>query len=451
MKKWSTITVIGLIALIGLSATFSYMGRTLTQQAFDRQVATLLQTAPLYQLQLVNSNLEHSLFTGTATLELLVVTGQPEPKQPLTVALNADLQYGPLLFTPDGIQLGLAAGQTQLALQGLDEKTKSELQQLLGTGFDLSRLVTINHSLSFDRQLQLDALIPPIQIQEDNKKLVFEGSQVSSRSDIDSGQTQGTLTVGSVRLNNEHGSVSSATGHGRFDYSDVNDPLATGHFILNLPSIEVNQPAIKLALQGLSLEVEQQQSNGKIDVTESIKIANIDGELPVTAASATYQVKQINPAAVEQWQQLLAQTNQQPTATPSEAQLRELVSAFMQPGLQFNQSYQVEALDGQLDASLDVEFRGLANGLHPLDITNPRQLIDGLKASLFIETDPQIAMALPIAAQLPQLFEQGIVVEQAIANGAGQPKLQIKAELNDGQLVVNGQPFPIESMLPTAY
>lgn len=451
MKKWSTITIIGLIILIGLSATFSYMGRTLTQQTFDQQVATLQQTAPMYQLQLVNSSLEHSLFSGSASIELLVATGETEPQTPMMVTFNSDLQYGPLLFTSGGMQLGLAAGQTRLSLQGLDEQTLLELKQLLGTEFDLSQLVTVEHTISFGRQLQLDALIPSVQIQQGDEKLTFGGIQINSQSDINSGQTQGTLTVGNFRFDNQYGTASSKTGLGRFDYSDINDPLATGHFMLNLPLIEVNQPTLKLALSNLSLEVNQQQNNGKLDVTESIKIEKIDGELPVTAVAATYQVNQINPAAFEQWQQLLTQASQQSTSTPSEAQLRELVTAFLQPGLQFNQRYQVDAMDGQFNANLDVEFLGLANGLHPLDIVNPRQLIDGLKASLYIETDPQIAMALPIAAELPQLFEQGIVVEQPTANGAGQPKLLVKAELNDGQLVINGQPFPLDSMLPTAH
>ncbi len=435
MKKLLTVVAIGL--LFTATAT-CYMGRTLSQQAFDQQVAGLKQLTPLTRLRLQGATLEHSLFGGRATIELSLPSA--EAGSTALLVLESDLQYGPLLKTPQGFTVGMASGQSRLSARGLSDDTAQQLEALISP-----YLMTAQHRLNFSQQLLIDINIPPIEFAEHGQQLSFSGIQAQLIGHIDTRQAEGNLTIGSFQFNNPKGSIHTAAAQGRLAYANINDPLAPARFDINFPEINLLQSNGGITFKGLGIRIEQQLDNGLLNISETLQVAQIIAPLPVTAASATFEIKQINPLGVTLWTDMLGQTDTHDPATGlpeiTEQQFRQLVSALLQPGLQFNQRYDIDALDGNLLADLDIEYVGLPNDLHPLDVSHPRQLIQAISAKLRLEADQQVAMALPIAPALPQYIEQGLVTQEL-------QKLIVNAKLSNGELTVNGQPIPLDALLP---
>ncbi|MEH6472046.1 MAG: DUF945 family protein [Halopseudomonas sp.] len=436
MKKALAIAGIGLVAAAGFS---SYMGRTLSQQAFDVQVEELRKLAPLYLLTLEDAELKQGLFSGEARVSLFFEPPTAD-QPPMFFVVESALQYGPLMMTDDGIKLGLVAGKSHLTVKGLSESAAEQLEALIGP-----HLLSATHLVDFNQQLVAELQVPAFDITEEQQRVSFAGVQAQIRSDMTTHTAEGDITIGSLTISVPEGNMDIATSQAQFASSDITDYMAPGQFTLNFPEINVTQPGITSTLQNLAIAVEQTVDDGMINITETLSIANIISPLPVTAASATFEFERLNPKGVELWTEMAAQLgsldNDAGLPDISSEQTREMVGALLQQGLQFNQRYQLEALDGTLNADLDIEYLGLPDGLHPMDITDPSQFLSAIKAELKFETDQQVMSILPIGPAVPQYVEQGLLLEE-------EQKLRMTATLVNGELTVNDLPFPLEGLLP---
>ncbi|MEH6824346.1 MAG: DUF945 family protein [Motiliproteus sp.] len=435
MKKLLFGTAIGLIAVAAFS---SYMGHTLTQQSFDRQVETLRKLGPDYRLSVEEADLTQRLFDGDAKISLFF--DSPDPQLPsLSLVLQSTLQYGPLLRTDSGIKLGFVAGRSHLSVQGLPEADAKKLQALIGP-----HLLSADHWVDFSRQLFVDFQSPGFEINEQKQSLAFAGIQAQVRTDLDNNHTTGELNLGRFSLNTPDGHLQVATSKVSFESADIRNYMAPGWFELSFPQIDIQESGSSFSLKNASITVAQSLEDGKINITETINLAEIISPLPISSANASFAFNQINPQGITLWGDILSQLDAiDPNAVLSEIsaqQSRELISALLQPGLQFNQSYQLQTAQGSLLASLDIEYKGLADGLHPMDAGDPSLFLNALNAELHVTADQPAIMALPIAPMVSTYVDQGLLVE-------GQQKLRIHALLRNGELSVNGKPFPLDNWL----
>lgn len=435
MKKVLLGAAIGLIAAAGVS---SYMGHTLAQQSFDSQVDALRKLAPAYRLSVAEADLTQGLFGGDATISLFF--DSPDPELPsLSLVLQSALHYGPLLLTDRGIKLGLVSGKSHLSVQGLPEADGKKLEALIGP-----HLLSAEHWIDFSRQLIADVQAPGFDISEQSQQLTFTGIQAQIRSDLNSHQTSAELNLGSLNLNTPDGQLQIVPSQARFESADISNYMAPGRFELNFPQIDVQVSDSSFSVKNAGIAIAQTLEDGRINITETLTLAEIISPLPVSSANASFAFNQINPQGVQLWGDIVSQLDaSDPNAGLAEIspqQVRELISALLQPGLQFNQSYQIKMTQGALLANLDIEYQGLADGLHPMDAGDPRLFLNALKAELNIAADQQAIMALPVAPMVSAYVDQGLLIQEP-------QKLRIHALLSNGELSVNGKPFPLDNWL----
>ena len=75
-----------------------------------------------------------------------------------------------------------------------------------------------------------------------------------------------------------------------------------------------------------------------------------------------------------------------------------------------------------------------------MDIEDPRQLLNALKAQLNISADQAAIMDLPIAPMVSAYVDQGLLIQD-------QQQLRLEATLVNAELSVNGQPMPLHEWL----
>ncbi|MFT6915529.1 MAG: hypothetical protein ACJAWL_001838 [Motiliproteus sp.] len=432
MKKVLATAAIGLVAVAGIS---SYQGHQLAQQSFDTQVELLRKLAPGYRLSLTDAELTQGLFGGDVRIALLFDAADAQIPS-LTLLLTSTLQYGPLLLTDSGIKLGLVAGKSQLAVRGLSVTNAEKLEALIGP-----HLLTADHWVDFSNQLVATIDAPGVDIQEDAQQFSFDGIRAEIHSDLDSRQLTADLALGSFSVSSPEGTLAIDSGRALLESADISSYVAPGSLKLNLPQIDFNQPGVAISLKEVSLGLRQTLDNGMLSATETLKVAEIISPLPISAANVSFTFNQINPKGIELWGEVVGQLDadgSMPEITPEEG--RALISALLQPGLEFIQSYQLSTAQGSLDANLSIEYRGLAAGLHPMDVEDPRQFLQAFKAELDISADQQAIMALPVAGMVAAYIEQGFLVQD-------QQTLRLDAKLLDGELSLNGKSFPLDSWL----
>ena len=434
MKKGLLFALIGLVAIAGFSA---YQGRTLSQQTFDQQLVELKKVAPLYRLSVEEATLKHQLFSGQAKVSLFFTP--PDDKiPPMFFVMESDIQYGPLLFSDNGIALGLAGGQTRLSVTGLPEDVSAKLEALIGP-----HLMTADTRVDFAKVMHAEIQTPAIDFSDAQGRFMFDGIQAAYQHDLNSQQIDGSLEIGELTLNTPKLDLKLLAGHGDYQFTRVTELLSPGKFKLLFPELIVSSPDADFNIRGVGLDVEQRLENNQLSVSETLRVDDIVAPIPVTAASATFDFNNINPASIERWSELVTTYGADPEAIelspPSEQQMRELITLFLQKGVQFNQYYDVDAFGGNVLADLDIEYQGLEDGTHPLDVDNPQRLIAAVDAQLMIEADQQLINATPVAPMVPQYIDQGLIIQQ-------DNKLKLEANLSAGQLVVNGQPFPLEAL-----
>ena len=435
MKKLLAMAVAGLVAAAGIS---SYLGHSLTQQQFDAQVEALRELAPSYRLSVNEAELTRGVFGSDARIALFF--DSPDADIPsVTLLLQSSLQYGPVLFTDTGLKLGLVSGRSQLSATGLSTENTEKLEALIGP-----HLLTGEHWVDFSRQLSASIQVPAFNLSEDGQRLSFAGIQALINSDLDSRQTRANLTLGSLSITTPEGSMEISPSDAQFESTDISNYMAPSRLMLNIPQISANESSTAVSLQGVELALQQSLENGMINVTESLKVTEIQSPLPLTSASASWTFNGINPKGIELWGAIVSQLDANDldngSAPLTEQQTRELISALLQPGLEFIQDYQLSTAKGTLKAHLDIQYLGLANGRHPMDIEDPRQLLNALKAQLNISADQAAIMDLPIAPMVSAYVDQGLLIQD-------QQQLRLEATLVNAELSVNGQPMPLHEWL----
>jgi uncharacterized protein YdgA (DUF945 family) len=437
MKKILAVAAIGLVAAAGIS---SYQGHILAQQSFDAQVELLRTLAPGYRLSVTEAELTQGLFGADARIALLFDAAAADAQaSSMTLLLTSALQYGPLLLTDSGLKLGLVTGKSQLTLQGLPAARAKELEALIGP-----HLLTADHWVDFSQQLVANIKTPSIEINKDAQQLSFTGIQAQIHSDLDKRQTTADLTLGSFSASGPEGALEISASQALFESADIGNYMAPSRFELNVPQININQPNLTIRLKDVGISLQQSLDNGMISVTETLKVAEIISPLPISGANASFTFNQINPKGIELWSEIVGQfavpaaDQTMPELAPEQA--RALISALLLPGLEFIQNYQFSTAQGSLDANLSIEYQGLADGLHPMDVEDPRLFLQALKAELNISADQQAIMALPVAPMVAAYVEQGLLIQD-------QQQLRLDAQLLNGELSVNGKPFPLDNWL----
>ncbi|MCH2357213.1 MAG: YdgA family protein, partial [Pseudomonadales bacterium] len=250
-----------LLALIALAVMPKVVGVGI-EGATVTNLVDLLPLEARDQITITNNRFDGGWFSSTAVMDiayspLVAMLGA----LPITAQIILDIQHGPILFTPNGLEFGLAYAQIIPKLRNVE--LESALSQL---PFDLPS-IDIGLLAGFDQFLRVGLEVAPINYSDSQGHLLFDGLSGSFVSHGDN-SAEFSLSVGKLEAQ-ENGSTIGFTLSGielTSRTSQLNDVLAPSSAILTFPRI-TSDTRYPFTVEGILVESRLQTSTSGAALT----------------------------------------------------------------------------------------------------------------------------------------------------------------------------------------
>lgn len=357
------------------------------------------------------------------------------------------IQHGPLALAREGLKLALFNADSTIAFTNFDElfgddasddpQAQELVSYLKGDFFQGSMTGHLLGGYSFDARIQ------PFAVVDDANQFDFKGLHVFGSGVYTSKAWQGQMTFLGLEVKSADSNFTIESSPGYFDLVSHSASIISGEGRIDFPKITINSVQGSATMTGASIAFEQRYENNQVSLTEVFDLGQIESPLPLTGAKYTLELNNLQAEAIELWSDWAAQlssASEQELEAAFEDDFRTLLDGVLKQGLQFNQQLELDVLGGRFDASLATEYLEFEDQSHILDVENPIDYLSALKLDLAISSDESVVMQLPVAAMLPGLEQQGLIVRD---NG----KLTLNAAMLRGDTQVNGQPYPLKEQL----
>ncbi len=439
--KHSLSIILGLILL-----TLAVMPKVVSSNVQATTTANLYALFPpetRRQIQIDEGHFESGWFSSVASYDLSYAPfGTSEP---LVVELHFSYQHGPLLFTADGMKIGLAYADIEPRF------ADPQLGQvLLDIPFELPEL-SVGMLLGLNEDLTFDIAVAPAVIDDNTTTLNFDGLQARLEVAAD---MSATFRMDMERLD------ARAAGNGMgfsisalsvtSETAQINNLLANSDALLEIAELGSPGP---LAFNSKTISANSSIRNNsalEIDVSQRLAISEIDSALPVDAISWTMEVEELQTSVIRQYYDVLYEMQQQLSTASSATTngsdvLGEMVDDFglvvLQNRLVVNNNLAATVYDG--DHNLDIQLRWL--GLPQLgsyEELSFADVIDALELQLDLSLALEAILQSPAAAMVDPYLQQGYVT---VDNN----RIEMQLSLRDRQLVLNGEITALEQFFPT--
>ena len=261
----NTLKILAAAALLALIA-LAVMPKVVGVGIEDATVTNLVDLLPLEardQITITNNRFDGGWFSSTAVMDIAYSPlGAMLGALPITAQIILDIQHGPILFTPNGLEFGLAYAQIIPKLRNVE--LESALSQL---PFDLPS-IDIGLLAGFDQFLRVGLEVAPINYSDSQGHLLFDGLSGSFVSHGDN-SAEFSLSVGKLEAQ-ENGSTIGFTLSGielTSRTSQLNDVLAPSSAILTIPRITSDTP-YPFTVDGILVESRLQTSTSGAALTD---------------------------------------------------------------------------------------------------------------------------------------------------------------------------------------
>lgn len=380
------------------------------------------------------------------------------------VTLTADvrLSHGPLLATDSGLRPGVAWAHLTPVISGLP--SGHPLQLLFAEGADTQ--ITVLSALDGSQRLELltgaqtfslpaaqGGLLEPtvITLADLQASLTLAANGAAdlhlSSSDVhvlnslyDAVATQASVHAQSTELSATPlpGTLSIAAQRLRIE------DLPT----LPLLGSVTTTDSDSLTMHGISLDyaAHQQADTKTITLEQSLGVARIESALPLESLTLTTQLAGIDETLATEYLTFLRETQGMMQAMTA-PQLQEHIAAhsetlalhLLQAPMQQTSTLNLQAWGGAHEATLNIRWPGLPT-LTSLAQIDPATMLHLLVVTLEIAANAETVAASSLAAAAKAYTTQGLLIEE---NG----KVVLKANLQGGNLDLNGNSFPLGSFL----
>jgi uncharacterized protein YdgA (DUF945 family) len=438
----NTLKILAAAALLALIA-LAVMPKVVGVGIEDATVTNLVDLLPLEardQITITNNRFDGGWFSSTAVMDIAYSPlGAMLGALPITAQIILDIQHGPILFTPNGLEFGLAYAQIIPKLRNVE--LESALSQL---PFDLPS-IDIGLLAGFDQSLRVGLEVAPINYSDSQGHLLFDGLSGSFVSHGDN-SAEFSLSVGKLEAQ-ENGSTIGFTLSGielTSRTSQLNDVLAPSSAILTIPRITSDTP-YPFTVDGILVESRLQTSTSGAaltDIYQRLEVASIDSEFPLKSISWTSEINEIQNDLFQRYYDLLTnlQTQISFPSSPDTAGTQmnrlsqELMLVLVQNRLVFNNRIAANAYDGDHSFDLSISWNGLPE-LDSITGLNMRTAIDALTVKLDLSLDLAAIMRSPAAEMVDPYVQQQYI---RIDNG----RILLNGSVEDGELVLNGEHSP---------
>lgn len=428
-----------LVLLLILGITPQIVGLSIEQSTVD-SLLNMIPAEARSQVKITDQTIESSWFNSTASVSLSISPNiGPVSTELLTLQLEFDISHGPLLFTDQGMEIGLAYAKIRPILDS--NMARAALSE---APFELPE-ITIELRTGFSQSVEINLIVDPVSYSDPEAQMSFDGlhasfaahSNQSAEFRMTTGRFQANIPASNVEFDLSGLELSSTT-------QQMGDLLAPSSASLRLPSLS-SQGAVDVLLTDLIIESRIQRSSAgpnQTDLHQSIAIANIESEFPLASFAWNAEINEIHDDLFDHYYQLITDLQTQIGANPGTINTdinqlsQEIGLILIQNSLVFGNTVEANAYGGDHSVEMTLAWKGLPDltEIARLDIN---QAIDALDISLKISLDLEAILRSPAADFVDPYVQEGYI---ELDGG----KILLDAFLRDGELNVNGSFIAID-------
>lgn len=441
MKSLAVKTSLVVAVLIALALVIvpKVIGASIERATIDNLIALIPPEAES-QFEIRRNAFSDGWFRSSTTIELIYT---PIGTDAIALALDFDIDHGPLLQTKDGLRFGLAYAV-------IDPSIRNDLFDIAiaETAFPLPD-VTLTLLARFDQSSWLNMNVSAVNFSDAQGELNFAGldanidvaADQSAYFSVQMGELSATENAANSNVLVTGMTLTSST-------TQMNDILAESRAALSIPSVSSTLP-LPFSVTGISIDYGLQASATEKNFSEiyqTIRVANIESEVPVRSFSWISEVKQLNNELLRDYYRLLSElqneismdvdTDTDAVSAEFTALAQKLYLLVLQNPLELNNRIEANSYDGDHTADLRANWAGQST------LSNAAELdmdaaISALHMTLEISLDLEAIMRSPLAGLVDPYAQQGYLT---VANG----RVLIEASLQDSVLRVNGDELPLD-------
>ncbi|MES3008259.1 MAG: DUF945 family protein [Pseudomonadota bacterium] len=451
MKK--IIVLIGAVTALLLAVSPLLMGLIISD---SRTETTLRELTGQTGLKL---QMESSWFTsqGRVTVTAPVIAGVTYDD--ITLVADVTVAHGPLLLTNTGLRPGIAWAHLTPIITGLP--ADHPLQQLFADG--TTSTVTVLAGLTGALQLALHAASPTFTLPAAQYNLTEPTTMTlqdlqASLALARNGAADLYVSSNEVQVRNSLyvATATQATLHAHSTELSATPLPGSLHIaaqqlqIDDVPGAVVSTSAItgSLTMHGISIDyaARQQADTQTITLEQTLDVARIEASLPLESLNMHTELTGIDEALATEYLTFLRETQstmQAMTAPQLQEHIAEhsetLALHLLQAPMQQTSTLKLQAWGGAHEATLDMRWPGMPS-LTSLEQIDADTMLQMLVVTLEIAASAETVATSPLAAAAQAYTTQGLLIED---NG----KIVLKASLQDGNLDLNGNSFPLGPFL----
>ncbi len=370
---------------------------------------------------------------GTVQIDAPVIAGANYPQ----ARIDADLEisHGPLLWTDEGLKIGLAWVTVHPVLQGLPEST---LAQALFDSNSSSRLhLLVSFDASAQGQLHNEAFAYTYGPQR------YEFTDLRVDVDIDRNQ-QATVTATSshIDIHSPLSVISLEQADLELQTARLDRSPLPGSLGIDIAQLQMNSEQ-RLTMRGISIDYVAREEPGaengppSLYLQQQLQVASIESGTPLTALNIETELKGIDMEIIAAYMSAASDIAVAPR-TNNLGQEHVFVT-MMQSAFEQSSRAQFDAWGGTHSAELDLLWPGEPT-LRTLDDLYIGLYLQKMNAQLNISADAEALATSPFAAMVRNYSAQGILPQN---NGF----IEITASLQGGSLNLNGQSINLQPFL----
>lgn len=441
MKKRILSGVLGLlaVAVIATAAAPMVIGRGVR----DATMNSLLEMLPpesRSQLLITETRFESGWLSSDGELDIRYVALAAEDD--LAMRLLFDISHGPLLFTPDGIRLGLAYAEI------IPSFNSAELTQAM-TDLPIELPdVRMDMLAGLDQSLLISLNIEPFNYNNGSAQVSFAGMSGSIKTNPDL-SAEIAFTMGLLQAAEPTSQMGFTLAGITLESTtqQVNDLLAPSMVLLAIPAISSEAP-YPFNISNIRADASVQPSGAgpeRIDIRQGFRIANIDADIPVTSVNLTMDITELHSELFRGYYDMLAEiqnaisTNPQAGTSTIEESAEALATIAIQNSLGLSYLVEANAFDGDHSINLGIDWRGMP-GVTDLDAIEAMQILEVLSFDVTVSLDEAAIMRSPMAEMVDPYVQQGYL---RIDSG----RILMDMNLSDAELTVNGETIALEQFL----
>lgn len=439
-KKILGITVISLVLLVVavLAVTPLVIGRNVQEFAITNSIA-LLPPEMRAQVDIRENEFIGGWWRSNARLD---VEYMPLGGLPLRMRLEMQIQHGPLLFTPDGLALGLVYANIDPSFDSAE--IRDALRELPFPLPDMTFALQVE--LNGDTRVGME--IAPVSHADGNGELEFAGIDALLVAYADQSAVF-NLSMGKLSAQ-EYGSgfqfsIDELSMH--TSSAQINNLLATSAASINIPVFSSTTP-YPIEIADFVWESRVQPAAGdetRTDLYQRLEIGQITSDLSASAFSWTSEFNDTRNELFQQYYALLIRIQDEMNASGGMVtagvteSAEELVMLLLRNSIVLNNSIATTMYAGDHTVALRIIWRGLPD-LAEFARLDMNAAIAAMDLTFDVALDLDAILRSPMAELVDPYVQEGYL---QLDNG----RILMRAAITDGELLVNGERIALEDIL----